>query len=53
MTDTVIVGEPVDPSPLNDKVAIAVLISLCEPLNPTSVKEFPEQSVGSADASLA
>ena len=52
MTDTVIDGEPVEPSPLNDKVAITLLISSCEPLNPISVKEFPEQSVGSADASL-
>ena len=30
--DIAIVGDPVDPSPLKDKVAIAALISSCVPL---------------------
>ena len=53
MIDTVIVGEPVAPSPLKDKVAKASLISSWDPLNPISDKEPPVQSVGSEDASLS
>ena len=34
--DNVTVGDPVVPSPLNDKVAIAAFISACVPINPIS-----------------
>ena len=43
------VGDPAVPSPLNDKVARAVLISSWVPLKPTSVRELPEQLVGSEE----
>ena len=45
--DIAIVGDPVDPSPLKDKLAIAALISSCVPLKPNSATESPLQSVGS------
>ena len=50
--DIAIVGDPVDPSPLKDKLAIAALISSCVPLKPNSATESPLQSVGSDEASL-